>query len=134
MQGKNVILRLICTAHCDEMSNDNAASVRRGKQISVKFVIFLGDEELSSDEDDEKLIYTEELSPSDVHMFGTAYAEFKKKALKEINGVDEINSNSEEDNNISGNASDSDDDIDRRFEQYFSCFDSFSSHSESFKL
>ena len=76
----------------------------------------VGDEELSSDEDDERLIYTKELSPSDVAMFGPAYAKYKKKVLKEMSGVDEINSNSDEEQDFSASTSGSDDDIDRRFE------------------
>lgn len=52
---------------------------------------------MSSDGDDERLIYTEELSPNDVQMYGAAYAKFKKKALKELDSSAEINSNSDED-------------------------------------
>ncbi|XP_034230559.1 probable RNA polymerase II nuclear localization protein SLC7A6OS [Thrips palmi] len=59
--------------------------------------VTFGDHELSSDSDDERLIYNEELSPSDVRMYGLAYAKFKKNALKELDSSTEINSNSDED-------------------------------------
>lgn len=53
-----------------------------------QFLLPTGDEELSSDSDDERLIYSENLSPSDVKMYGLAYASFKKRALKEMNSSD----------------------------------------------
>ena len=67
-----------------------------------------GDHELSSDSDDERLLYTEELSPSDVRMYGAAYAKFKKKALKELDSSTEINSNSDDEDSNSRNSDGSD--------------------------
>lgn len=70
--------------------------------------VLSGDHELSSDSDDEKLIYTEELSPNDVRMYGAEYARFKKKALKDLESSVEINSSSDEDNFNSKSDVDSD--------------------------
>ncbi|KAJ1520104.1 hypothetical protein ONE63_004325 [Megalurothrips usitatus] len=93
----------------DEDSNDennwrNDYPDEEGDDRDKRLIVFLfsksGDEELSSDGDDERLIYTEDLSPSDVNMFGPAYARFKQKALKEVDSVLEINSDSDEDYNL----------------------------------
>lgn len=71
--------------------------------------VTFGDEELSSDGDDEKLIYTEELSPSDINLYGAAYARFKKNALKEMDSSClEINSNSDDDYGPSSDVSSED--------------------------
>ncbi|KAK3907262.1 putative RNA polymerase II nuclear localization protein SLC7A6OS [Frankliniella fusca] len=80
----------------EEGESDNEDGLTRG----LSKVTF-GDEELSSDDDDEKLIYTEELSPSDVNLYGSAYARFKKNALKELDSsCFEVISNSDSDYNL----------------------------------